>query len=114
MVGASSSPFATVRGVSPPPNSPSLEHRLTIIDALEKIGVIPVARMDVDSTADSLPSSPNVKLEDVDEDDRSVTQPLDAFDEDDRSVTQPLDRSPSPDAAEKASDGTKIKRERDV
>jgi hypothetical protein len=71
--------------------------------------------MDVDLTADSLPSSPNVKLEgDVDEDDHSRTLPLGGFYEDDRSPTQHFNGSSSPDAAEKASDGTKIKRERDI
>jgi hypothetical protein len=82
-------------------------------DALQKLKIIPkdIYPYVVDLTDDSSPNSPKIKLEDgVDEDDRSPTQPLD---EDDHSPTQPLDGSAGPDAAENASDGTKIKREHD-
>jgi hypothetical protein len=82
-------------------------------DALQKLEIIPkdIYPYVVDLTDDSSPNSPKIKLEDgVDEDDRSPTQPLD---EDDRSPAQPLDSSAGPDAAENASDGTKIKREHD-
>jgi hypothetical protein len=80
-------------------------------DALQKLKIIPRDIYRIVIGLADLPTSPQIKLEDgVDEDDRSPTQPLD---EDDRSPTQPLDSSAGPDAAENASDGTKIKREHD-